>query len=220
MLKTRYLFQFCTFVCFCSSVAPARADLVSTTQLSGGGGLYPTSNQVRFVLEVTTDNMYGPDPVTPLFDKIISPADVGKTFTVDSSSPFFSHNIGLATDGTNNRVGFSLLQADGSGGGSVFYEAEFFFGAPHSPFYSGRADLSGHSIKRVTFHVDQLSVIPRLPDPSNYYDFKGTISFFDDANVQGTPEPASCSLALLGTFGVVAWRKRRAAPQSCLSYSP
>jgi hypothetical protein len=100
-----------------------------------------------------------------------------------------------------------LLHEDGSGGGSAYYEAEFFFGAPHSPFYTGTFDLKGSSIKRATMHLDQFTITPSPPRPWNDFAFNATVSFFDDAIPLDTPEPASCCLALLGAFGIEVWRR-------------
>jgi hypothetical protein len=193
----------------------ARADFILATSIGQEGGI--VGGEIRVVVEFTTDLSWGTDPVTPLFDETISLADVGKTFAVNDSTPFFSQNIALAADGHNNRVGFSLLQKDGSGGGSVFFEAEFFFGAPHSPFYLGKADLKGYSIKRVTLRIDEFTIIPSPPNPWNDYSFKATVSFFEDATPRDTPEPASCCLALLGAMGIAAARRFQRASRNCHS---
>jgi hypothetical protein len=207
MYMKRYLLYFVAFVCLCSSAAIARADLISIASFSQQGGQPFGVNEVHFVLEFTTDNGWG-DAVTPLFNQSISPNDVGKTFTADSSTPFFANNIALATDGKNNRVGFMINTSGGGGAGSLFYEASIFHGAPHDPFYSGIPDLLGNSITRVTFHLDKLDMWGGS-HAGDFYDFNGTVSFFDDSNLHNTPEPASWCLALLSTLGIAVWRMRK-----------
>jgi hypothetical protein len=213
-----HLLCFLAFAYLGFSGSIARADLISTKSFSQSGG-FAASDPIRFVLEFTTDIGWG-DAVAPLFNQPITPADVGKTFTADSSTPFFSNNIALATNGNNDRVGFGIFNAGGAGGGSLFYEASIFFGAPHTPFFIGTPDLRGHSIKRATFRLDKFTVAPQPGGASQgdgiQYDFQGTVSFFDDANLQGNPEPASWCLALLGTLGVTVWRMRKKLPPDLL----
>lgn len=205
----RHLLYLTALACLCLSGSTARADLlIASTSLSQQGG-FSHADDIRFVLEFTTDIGWG-DAVAPLFNQSITPADVGKTFTADSSTPFFANNMALAHNGNNNRVGFSILNTRGAGGGSLFYEAEFFYGAPHSPFYAFMPDLMWQPVTRATFHLDKFTIVPQPGGASQgdgiQYDFEGTVSFFDD--LRDTPEPTSYCLALLGGLGVFAWRKR------------
>ena len=192
------------------------ADFILSQSYSGGGGGVPRTTWS--VHQLIIDPAYALVD-TPLFNLNLTPADVGKTFTANLGTPFFAKNIGLATDGANNRV--ALFAGNG---GNLAYEAEFFYGAPHSPFYTGTADLKGYSIDHVTLHVDQLTSVSPGSEPNhegNWSDwtFTGTVAFYGSGSSlqitpepgsppQATPEPGSLALAMLGVIGIVAYRRR------------
>jgi hypothetical protein len=62
-----YMRQVCAGVCLFTLAAFARADLIVAKSLEQQGGII--GGKLRFVLEFTTDNSWGVDPVTPLFDQ-------------------------------------------------------------------------------------------------------------------------------------------------------
>lgn len=196
------------FAFLCSSDSIAKADPIYVTPvgvpLSGVG-----HDKIRFRMEVTKESSLG-DFAMPLFDQVITASDAGKTFTVSSSSPFFSHNIGLLTDGFNDHVAIS---GDGMnrGFGGFYPEIEFFSWGGEPARWGGRgspADMRG--VDRVTLHVDALHLFVGSPDAPGADDgdnMELTMSFFDD--VRDTPEPTSVCLALLGGLGVFVWRNRK-----------
>lgn len=188
--------------CLLSIASIAKADLIFSHPYGISDGGREMTGPLRLVYEFTADPAFGPLPVAPLFDLNIYPADIGKVFTVDSSTPFFAENIALATDGINNSVGLFL-----GGAGAVIPEDKIIFLGPNPPVYKGAPDLKGYSIKRATLRIDGFNARPN--DVVWFdYDFGATVSFFDDENPQPTPEPASVCLGILGAVGVVFWRRK------------
>ena len=195
---------------FLSLASIARADLIIAPTFQREALVFQPADSIW--IEFTKDHFGYSDPVKPLFNRVFSPADVGKTFVADSSTPYFLDNIALATDGVNDRVGFP---------NTVPYEAVFFFGAPHTPFYMGKPDLKGFTIDRVTLHVDEMIFQSnKLLDQPDllYYTFKVTVAFEgagswpaeeSGGGPRAAPEPTSFVIGMVGVLGVVAVRVRR-----------
>ncbi len=200
-----YVRQFLAATCLLGIASIAKADLIFAHPYGISDGGRELTGPIRLVYEFTADPSVHPISVAPLFDLSIHPADAGKVFTADSSTPFFAENVALATDGINNSVGIFL---GGAGALIPIPEDAIIFGGPQPPVFKGAPDLKGYSIKRATLRIDQFVT---LPNEAVWYDhfFGATVSYFDDENPLPTPEPTSVGLALLGAGCILVWHKRK-----------
>ena len=206
-MRRTLLLRFITILALLAFPATLRADQLGFVTFNSGLGGPDIANQMRLIIEFGSN-----DPEPPLvtvFDVIVGPADVGRTFTL-SSGPVFEAAVRFLTDGENRAVGYFYSFVGGAAGGEVGPESFVFFGDGSG---SGRIDFAGFEITSLEFRIDELILNSPGTNPSGN-------GIWTDAIVRSTltvngraaavPEPATLCLMGLGLAGMYARRRVRA----------
>lgn len=165
---------------------------------STGGGLYgePVPSDARFVFNIGGSLLDG-IPGGTVFDLLLSPADVGKSFVVSSGAEF-EEAVAFLTNGINDEISY-----DFAGNGLAWTEGGFFYGD-----YTGAlgSDLAGSHIDNITLYINHLTFSEPRPGWRDHT-FNGIVT------INGTPpipEPETSALMMAGLAGMgIVLRKRR-----------
>jgi len=153
----------------------------------------------------------GPSPTYQL-DLIITPADVGTTFTINAATdPDFAAFQQIVTNGTSDFFGYSMDDLpNGGGSGTGWDEANLFAAGTHS-FGPGSftsigtlsgPDFAGYNISGVTIRIDSFDLTSGGGFHSD--DLRAT------ATIIATPVPEpSAIVAALMTTGFIGWHATR-----------
>ncbi len=209
------LLCFTSIMALVCSPATLRADQIGFATLSNEVGSPVIANQVRLTVEFGS-SVSGP-PVATVFDVVVGPTDVGRTFSL-SSGPEFEAAARFLTDGVNGGIGFFSSFVTGGGGGGSRSEAFRFFGDASG---SGRVDFAGFEITSLDFRLDELILDSPGTNPSGngiWTDLSvRSVLTVNGRPAVATPVPEPATLCLMG-LGLVGFyvggrtRARRRAP--------
>ncbi|HWS99465.1 MAG TPA: PEP-CTERM sorting domain-containing protein [Pyrinomonadaceae bacterium] len=195
------LLRFTTIIALLAFPATLRADQLGFATFDSGLGAPVIANQVRLVIGFGTDDV-GQSLVT-VFDVIVDPTDVGRTFSL-SSGPEFEAAARFLTDGQNGAIGYFHSFIAGGEGGQVGPESLLFFGDASG---SGRVDFAGFEITSLEFRIDELT----LSSPGGIWtDSSARSTLTVNGQPSAVPEPATLCLMGLGLAGIYARRRVRA----------
>lgn len=177
--------------------------------------IFTTSKfDLKFVLG---DSFFTPTNPVTLFDGTsITPADVGKVYTVDANSPGFAAVAGRLTDSHNEFI--QLLMTESSSGRAEkrgWNERGFFTGVATST----SPDLAGLPITAFTLSIDSFTLTPPASaEASSQALLAGPpVALNMTFAVYGVPEPATVILLFAGLPAVAGLRytarKRRTVIQ-------
>lgn len=202
------LLRFTTILALLAFPATLRADQLGFATFTSGGGSRVIANQVQLIIEFGSD--LTEPPLVTVFNVIVGPADVGRTFTL-SFGPDFETAARFLTDGENGAVGYLSRFVNGGGGGEVGPESLFFFGDDSG---TGRVDFAGFEITSLEFRIDELIMSSPGSNPSGdgiWTDIiiRSTLTVHGQP-AAAVPEPATLSLMALGLAGLYARRRSRA----------
>lgn len=175
-----------------ATTAQAQSPL-ATVNISKGFGARSIINSVNASLGFGTNSS--------LFDQfMLTPADVGSKFTLDSSNdPEFAAFALTLQNGLANQIAFRL-----GGGTSITSESAFFNPLPAG---SNGIDFQGFLIGSVSMTVHSLSIDSPGSNPNrdgNWTD----ISFQATITVNAVPEPSALVMLSLGV-GILGMFKNR-----------
>ncbi len=179
-------------------------DLGSSTQpYFSGIGRY---NRVRLSLVLGGDFANSTAVGVPLFNLILSAADVGKTFTV-ATEPGFADAVGLLTNGINDNINYVIVGLDGPGPIGSVSEAALFFGDDTG---ARGIDFSGATIDDIRLTLNTLSFATPGSDLNGDGNWTDTTLHATVAVTGAVPLPTSALLlasCLFGLAGRVGNRK-------------
>lgn len=187
--------------------ATLRADQLAIVTFNSGIGGPTIANQVQLTIEFGSD-LFGP-PLVTVFQVIVSPADVGRTFTL-SFGPQFETAAQFLTDGKNEPVGYFTSFVGNDLSGDVGPESVVFFGVGPG---EGRADFAGFVITSLELRIDELIINSPGTNPNGdgwWTDVIARTTLTVNGQAAAVPEPATLCLMGLGLAGMYARRRSRA----------
>jgi hypothetical protein len=140
---------------------------------------------------------------------IITPADVGRTFTATQATDSeFNDFVSLLTNGINNFVDINYKEINGFAGGGVGTSENFFINDPT------KIDFFGNTIDSINLQINSFSITRSISDGfiSSSFSAVTTLSINGQPSTISKPVPESSSaLSILafGALGVGVMRKRR-----------
>jgi len=141
---------------------------------------------------------------------IITPSDVGRTFTAtQATDPEFNNFVSLLTNGRNNLVLIEYQEVNGVAGGGVGNTENFFMDNPT------QIDFLGNTIDSISLQINSLSINRIFLENgfiSSSFSATATLSINGQPSTisETVPESSSAlSVLAFGAWGVGAVRKRR-----------
>jgi len=140
---------------------------------------------------------------------IITPSDVGRTFTAtQATDPEFNNFVSLLTNGRNNLIAIEYQELNGVAGGGVGAIESFFMDNPT------QIDFLGSTIDSISIQINSLFISRDVSENGFISSFSAvaTLSINGQPSTvsEAVPESSSAlSVLAFGALGVGAVRKRR-----------
>lgn len=188
-----------------AALPAAQAATLGTVPLDINFGSFGEPS-AAFAFAIGDDVINGIESGAVLFDRTLTAADDGQTFTVSSGGEF-QQAVGFLTNGTNDWIFYQFGVA-----GIGWTEGGYFHGD-----YTGAhgTDLAGSQIQSISLHIGSLTFVPAPDDPDFVFpeDFNRLIGSVTIDGIPAIPEPTPTALLGLGLAALAtAWRRRAARP--------
>lgn len=186
--------------------AYAQSATLATIDSSMVGG-YSTPPQANEEIRFTFDfggALHNLEFGGTVFDLLLSSADTGKVFSVNSGAEF-EEAVGFLTNGVNDWITYQF-----DGGGAGWTEGGFFYGDVDG---ANGIDLAGSQIDSINLHINNLQ-INKLSSPADSWEW---YSYNLDAfvSIEGTPaipEPTTAIYMMIGLTVITLALRRQSSP--------